>query len=146
MKHLFKTTLLVTAAIIAFASCKKKESSLSTEASNLTSGKWKYTKVTIDLNNNSTRDTGDWVLTDSAWANEYQQFSTNGTSSYYIGGTVSSTGTWQLVNNNTYLKTDTTGGTKPGYYKIETLTSSNLVLKDTAVFANGAVSWLEMAK
>lgn len=131
MKKLITSALLLSAAIFTITSCKKKESSLSSEAQKLTTGKWQITKMTADWNGNHMIDSSDFSGTDSIWAFEYYQFNTNGTITATRSGTVFGTGTWQLLNNNTYLKTDTTGGGKASIEKIEFTNSDKFTLLDT---------------
>ena len=132
----------------AMAACKKSSNTPSV-TDNLTGSNWKINSIVLDTNRNGVQDAADYTLTDTSWAHETIKFNSNGTVITTQYG-VASQATYLLMNNNTYMTvTDTTGGTTTttSYY-IQTLTSTAMVLKDTAAATSvfGCASWNNFGK
>ena len=97
-------------------------------------GNWKNTMNVSDSNGNHILDIHDARDTIN---NPYIiQYNTNGTGAYLLNGTSAGTFTWQLLNNNTYLKISATGY-PDAVQHIDSLTSTTLILRDTT-----GISWI----
>jgi len=113
-------------AILLYTTCKK--SSIGNPVADKLAGKWKNTYFIADANGNHIRDTHDAIDTiNSPYITEYYP---NGTGAYLLNGVSAGTFTWQLLDNNTYLKVSTTGSGSVTQH-IDSLTATIMVLKDT---------------
>ncbi len=100
MKRFFLFACATMLAATAIISCKKSNSS-PTVAAQIT-GTWKITKVYVDTNNNKIMDAYE-LSTSSVYTNGILKFnSDNSFSSTLLG--IPLTGTWQLMDNNTYIE------------------------------------------
>jgi len=137
--------LLLAGAMLAFFSCKKSSSSPS-PAANLESGTWVISKVYVDTIGNGVFSTAA-LVTDTSFAHEFYQFSSNGVMSYSYYNE-SSKGTWALLYNNTYLDVVDTTESLAVIGNVITLSSSSIELKDTTGISSGtgSTTWVFFAK
>lgn len=145
MKNTLKSIFGVSAiCLIAFASCKKKEDD--SNKARLT-GKWRLTQTATDYDNNGTADASE-TTTMSDTDNVFMTFKGdgNGDLTTDIFGTSVTLGfTWTLVNNDQDISL--TPGAPVGSLSldggishIQTLTGSDLVVRDTTTIDTVVVS------
>lgn len=113
-------------AFLLYASCKKSSSTNPVAAS--LEGKWKYTYFIADSNGNHIMDAHDAIDTvNNPYTMEYYP---DGTGAYLLNSATVGSFTWQLLNNNTYLKvSSSTSGSATQH--IDSLTATKLIVKDT---------------
>jgi hypothetical protein len=114
-------------AFLLYTSCKKNSSD-NPVADKLT-GKWKYTYFVADSNHNHIMDAHDAIDTirNNPTIIEYYP---DGTGAYLLNGASAASFTWQLLDNNTYLKVSGLA-TGSATQHIDSLTATKLVLRDT---------------
>ncbi len=130
--------------IIAALSCKKPGGS--TPVSTAIIGSWAYSKVYIDTNLNGIMDANE-MFSDTSFPHQVLKYNSDGTviGTYY--GAPWSKGTWELTNNNTYIKTtDTAAGAIPSYAQIISISSTSFEVKDTATTGGHHVEWVFLTK
>ena len=127
MKSFLVTTTIFTLLII---SCSKKDSNLS-KKDMLTSGSWKLTAVVSDDDANGSYEKDEFARFSDCYKDNYYTFQSNGVLELNEGPTKCSpadsqteTATWQLTQNETYLKINT------DEWKLEELTISTLKWKE----------------
>ncbi len=129
----FLIAMLVTAGLCASVSCKKSSGGVKS----LLEGKWKSEQVGYDKNGNGILDASERGNVDSL--NEYKLFNSNGTGDD-IGanfGLYPIPFYWLLSQNNQFLAIQDTSYAVI-YYHIDTITSTQMILRDTA---GGVASW-----
>ena len=127
MKSFLISTTIFTLLII---SCSKKDSNLS-KKDMLTSGSWKLTAVVSDDDANGSYEKDEFARFSDCYKDNYYTFQSNGVLELNEGPTKCSpadsqteTATWQLTQNETYLKINT------DEWKLEELTISTLKWKE----------------
>jgi|GEM_PF-3235748 len=132
----FLSAVLATAVLCVPVSCKKSEPS----AQSMLEARWKSEQVGYDKNGNGILDPSERGNVDSL--NEYKLFNSDGTGDD-IGanfGAYPIPFYWLMSANNQYLAIQDTS-TKNNtivYYHIDSLTSTRLILRDTA---GGVATW-----
>ena len=124
--------------IIGFCSCKKKHDA--SPQSNLI-GKWKQVMVVADSNGNGVWDVHDAV--DSINTDIVLDFSSGGAGTIFQTNISIGTFSWELLTNNTYLKTTYPTSVGSAIQHIDSLTAKTLVLKDTTGIS---IMWNVFAK
>jgi len=126
-----KTISLFSAALILFLTpaCKKDKGESKTEL--LTSGSWKITAVVSDDDGNGSYETNEFASFPACFIDNIFTFKTNGQleldeglSKCDVMDPQTETATWQLTQNETYLKIDS------DEWKLEELTASTLKWKE----------------
>lgn len=127
-----KKTISITALffILLLAACNKKDTAAS-KTQLLTSGTWKLTAVVSDNDANGTYETDDFATFSPCFTDNIWSFSTSSVVTLDEGPTKcnpadpqTETGTWQLTQNETYLKIN------GDEWKLEELTASTLKWKE----------------
>ena len=141
MKSFLITTTIFTLLII---SCSKKDSNLS-KKDMLTSGSWKLTAVVSDDDANGSYEKDEFARFSDCYKDNYYTFQSNGVLELNEGPTKCSpadsqteTATWQLTQNETYLKINT------DEWKLEELTISTLKWKES--YSGGRSSLVTFTK
>ncbi len=141
MKSFLITTTIFTLLII---SCSKKDSNLSKKEI-LTSGSWKLTAVVSDDDANGSYEKDEFARFSDCYKDNYYTFQSNGVLELNEGPTKCSpadsqteTATWQLTQNETYLKINT------DEWKLEELTTS--ILKWKEEYSGGRSSLVTFTK
>jgi hypothetical protein len=145
MKSTIKPLIGILAiGMLALASCKKKEDD---SARARLIGKWKLTQTAVDANNNGVMDASE-VTTEADSNVTYFTFKSdgNGEESFALSGLNFSVDfTWSLESNDQKLRLiDKSGSATPSgnLMNIETLTGSDLVIRDSAMAGTAVVdSW-----
>lgn len=149
------STLLCTAAAIGLlatsvTSCKKKKDDSATAR---LSGKWKMTQAGYDANSNNVMEASEVISAGDSVA-LYMAFGSDGSGTMtvgFLGTDISSPFTWNLKNGDKtlHLKTPETAysDASDGDVDINTLTSSDLILRDTTdMSSTGMANWLVFKK
>jgi hypothetical protein len=132
---------VVVSFLFAVVSCKKSSSSPSVQSEIV--GTWVASKDAVDLNGNGVMEANE-IYADTSFPGATLVFSSSGTFSDVFMGIPLVTGSWKLVNNNTYLETsDTLYGGSTDYQHIDNLTTTSLTLRDTT---GGQTSWTILTK
>ena len=141
MKSFLISTTIFTLLII---SCSKKDSNLS-KKDMLTSGSWKLTAVVSDDDANGSYEKDEFARFSDCYKDNYYTFQSNGVLELNEGPTKCSpadsqteTATWQLTQNETYLKINT------DEWKLEELTISTLKWKES--YSGGRSSLVTFTK
>ena len=116
--------------IILLAACNKKDKAVS-KTELLTSGTWKLTAVVSDNDGNGTYETDDFATFSACFTDNIWSFGTSSVATLDEGPTKcdpadpqTEPGTWQLTQNETYLKIN------GDEWKLEELTTSTLKWKE----------------
>jgi hypothetical protein len=132
MKLLSSLTFLLAIIIFTNVQCKKNdEEKMLSKTQLLTSGSWKLTAVLADEDANGSYETDRFTTFSSCFKDNNWTFQDNGVLELNEGPTKCSprdpqteTATWQLTQNETYLKINT------DEWKLEDLTTSILKWKE----------------
>lgn len=143
MKRLNRIITTAGASLLLLGSCKKDNNNNNVVHDNLI-GSWKAVTDARDSNNNGIIDAGE-TTPDAMFVNYLWVFKSDGTLSYMEYGTIlAGQWSWQLVANNSYLKTTDAGAAGTVIYKhIDNISSTSLTLKDTS---GGVTTWVTFQK
>ncbi|MBS1689421.1 MAG: hypothetical protein JSS96_11900 [Bacteroidetes bacterium] len=137
------TPILLCALCIALiSSCSKSNSNSGSPAEAKLLGKWHYEQEITDLNGNGIIDAQDYHEYDSV--NSYITFNVNGTGTYLSNFDPLQTFNWKLLASDTYLQIGDSSGAD--IYHIDTLSSTSLVLRDTATSFSNPIVWEVLKK
>jgi len=137
-------------SLVGFASCKKKKDD--SPKARLT-GKWKVVQGGYDVNNNSVMEATEVMTIPDTFA-VFMTFEGDGKGSMSLdfgGATISNGFTWSLINNDQdiSIKGTSTSSLLPideGTAHINSLTSSDLILRDTELSDSTLASWTVLKK
>ncbi len=146
MKLLSSLTFLLAIIIFTNVRCKKDDDEkMLSKTELLTSGTWKLTAVVSDNDANGSYETDEFAGFSDCYKDNYYTFQSNGILELNEGPTKCSpadsqteTATWQLTQNETYLKINT------DEWKLEELTTSILKWKEN--YSDGRSSLVTFTK